>query len=248
MKKILFALVLPLALLLTCLFSGTLFAIVVQPLNDREIDVVWSTSDGQRMEIYYAHKKEGIWAEPVRVTDDYYENVFPVIDRDSTGKRWVFWTAYNNGSMELHYATGENDDWQESETLADEMKTNISPSVIIDKQDTVWVVWSANSGDLDDIYFAFNEKNSWSEPATLHARNSVPDMLPEIGLDGSGHPAVTWKTFKDGKTATVTSRLTDHEWTVPQIKEIVQADQESEETLELPSFVNNSSMVFVRVY
>lgn len=238
----------PALLLNVSLFSGTLFGTVVQPFNEREVDVVWSTSDGQRMEIFYTHKKEGLWTEPVRITDDYYDNMYPVIDRDSTGKRWVFWTAYNNGSMELRYTTGESNEWQDSETLADEMKTNISPSVIIDKQDSVWVVWSANDGEPDDIYFAFNEKDSWSEPTHLHDRNSVPDMLPEVELDGSGLPAVNWKTLRNGKTATLTSRLTDNEWSDPQIKEIAETREQDDETLELPSFVNNSSMVFVRVY
>jgi len=236
-------------MLVTLLSAGWLSGAVVQPLNEREIDVVWSTSDGQRQEIYYTNRKEGSWTEPVRITDDYYDNMYPVIDKDSSGRRWVFWTAYNNGTMELRYTTGENGTWSESETLAGEMTSNISPSVIIDTEDTVWVVWSANDGDLDDIYFAANKKDSWSEPTLLHEPNSVADMLPEIELDGAGRPVVSWKTLKNGRTTVVASRLTDSHWSEPEIEEIVDtAGQDDSEKLELPSFVINSSMVFVRIY
>lgn len=228
--------------------AGPLFGMVAKPINEREVDVVWSSSDGRRVEIFYAHKKEGSWTEPIRITDDYYDNMYPVIDRDSTGKRWVFWTAYDNGNMELRYTTGENEDWRDGETLADDMKTNIAPSVIIDKQDTVWVVWSANDGDLDDIYYAFNENDSWSQPDHLHDRNGVPDMLPEIELDGAGTPQVSWKTLKNGITATLMSRWTEDEWSDPEVRELAEANSKEDETLELPSFVRNGSMVFVRVY
>ena len=235
--------------LITVFSAGSPSAAVIQPLTERDVDVVWSTSDDQRQEIYYANKTEGLWTEPVRITDDYYDNMYPVIDRDSSGRRWVFWSAYSNGSMELRYTTGENGNWAEGETLAAEMTTNISPSVIIDKDDTVWVVWSANDGELDDIYFAVNEKGSWSSPANLHESNSVADMLPEIEFDGSGRPSVSWRRLHDGKPTVVTSRLTDNQWSEPEVMETIDTtDQEDGETLELPSFINNSSMVFVRIY
>lgn len=229
--------------------SATLLADEVQLLNKREVDLVWSTSDGQRMEIFYANKKNGDWSEPVRITDDYYNNMYPVIDRDNSGKRWVFWTAYNDGRMELRYTTGNNDEWQESVTLTDEKKTNISPSLVIDKEDTVWVVWSANDGGLDDIYFAVNSEENWSEPQQLHDLNSVADMLPVIELDDSGSPAVKWQSMTDGELTVVASTFADDEWTDPAITEPVEAAEPTDdEIIELPSFINNTSMVFVRVY
>ena len=95
---------------------------------DNDIDVVWSSSDGLKMEIYYSQRKDGIWQEPVRVTDNHYDNMYPVIDRDSSGKRWIFWTAYDNGRMEIHYTSGDGEEWQTSELLSSDKKTNISPA------------------------------------------------------------------------------------------------------------------------
>lgn len=230
--------------------AGLALGTVEQKILNSDIDVVWSSSDGMRMEIFYSQRKNGVWLDPIKVTDDHFDNMYPVIDRDSDGTRWIFWTAYENGKMELHYTTGEGDEWQNSEVLSADRKTNISPSVIIDKKDRIWVVWSANDGQLDDIMFAHFDNGSWSDPANVHEANEVADMLPVIELDGAGTPAVTWRTFRDGENIALSSQWMDNEWAEPVIlKSESESDQgDGDKTLELPSFLNQSSMMFVRVY
>ncbi|MGI9569617.1 MAG: hypothetical protein ACR2PH_07760, partial [Desulfobulbia bacterium] len=98
-------------------------ATVDVPEIDNDIDVVWSSSDGLKMEIYYSQRKDGVWQEPVRITDDHYDNMYPVIDRDSSGNRWIFWTAYDSGRMDIHYTSGDGEEWQTSELLSSENKT-----------------------------------------------------------------------------------------------------------------------------
>ncbi len=215
-----------------------------------DIDVVWSSSDGLKMEIYYSQRQHDFWSEPVRVTDDHYDNVYPVVDRDSSGKRWIFWSAYDNGRMELHYTTGRGEEWQDSEVLEADKETNISPSVVIDKEDRVWVVWSANDGLADDIMYAYFQDGSWSDPATVHGENELPDMLPVIEIDPAGSPSVTWRASRNGENITLASRWVDGQWSEPEIQKIeTEEDQDpKDKMLELPSFMNKSSMVFIRVY
>lgn len=215
-----------------------------------DIDVVWSSSDGLKMEIYYSQRKDGVWQEPVRVTDDYYDNMYPVIDRDSKGNRWIFWTAYDSGRMEIHYTTGDGSEWQNSTPLASDRKTNLSPSMVIDKQDKIWVVWSANDDDLDDIMYASFQNGSWSEPDSLHEPNETPDLLPEIELGGDGTPWVVWRAAREGKNVTLSSSWIENDWSEPLIEEIKDSDKDEgeEKIIELPQFVNRTSMVFVRVY
>lgn len=246
MGKYLFSLI-----LLAILFSSVLVSAAVDSNRlDQDVDIVWSSSDGLKMEIYFAQRKDGIWLEPVQVTDDHYDNMYPVIDRDSSGRRWIFWTAYDSGSMELRYTTGEGDAWQTSEMLQTDMNTNISPSVVIDKEDRVWVVWSANDGGLDDIMYAYYQDNGWSDPETVHEENEVPDLLPVIGIDPAGSPVVTWRTLRNGENATFLSRWANGEWSEPEVQKIeTKTDEEGEKNLlELPSFVKKSSMVFIRIY
>ena len=229
--------------------SSALAAIQTQTsVND--VDIVWASSDGLRMEIYYSQRTNGVWQDPVQVTDDYYTNMYPVVDRDSTGKRWIFWTAYDNGRMEIHYTTGQGDEWQASEVLAAEKKTNISPSAVVDKEDRVWVTWSANDGELDDIMYACFYNNSWSDPAPVHQENDTADMLPVIAVDGAGTPSIDWHTISDGRNAIVSSRWIDNGWTEPEFRQNEPESKEDsgEKTLELPSFLNRYSSVFIRVY
>lgn len=217
---------------------------------NNDIDVVWSSSDGLKTEIYYSQRKDGIWQEPVQVTDDHYNNLYPVIDRDSNGTRWIFWTAHERGRMDIHYTTGNGDEWQNSEILSSGKKSNFSPSMVIDTQDKVWVVWSANNDDLDDIMYAFYQNGSWSDPATVHEPNSTPDLLPVVEIGGDGTPQVSWRAAREGQNVVLSSKWFDTEWSEPHVEEAADSNQEEgeEKIIELPHFVNRTSMVFVRVY
>lgn len=215
-----------------------------------DIDVVWSSSDGIKMEIYYSQRHKGGWLKPVQVTDDYYDNMYPVIDRDSSGKRWIFWTAYDRGRMEIHYTSGDGEEWSTADVLSSDNKTNISPSVVIDDQDRIWVAWSANNGDLDDIMYAFYQNGFWSDPTTVHDPNEDPDLLPVIEIGGDGVPQVRWQAVRAGENVILLSKWIDNEWSIPKIEAAKsrENDDKEENSLELPSFVNQTSMVFIRLY
>ena len=244
--------------MLRYLLAAIIWIVIVHPamatvdvgeLNN-DIDVVWSSSDGLKMEIYYTQRKNGVWLEPVRITDDHYDNMYPAIDRDSSGKRWIFWTAYDSGRMEIHYTSGDGEDWQTNELLSSENKTNISPSVVIDEQDRIWVVWSANDDDLDDIMFSSLQNGSWSDPAIVHEPNEAPDLLPVVDIVGDGTPQVVWRAAREGQNIVLSSRWVDDDWSEPVIEEVEAGEKDTtqERIVELPQFVSQSSMLFVRVY
>ena len=231
-------------------FSVPVSGSVGQKETGNDIDVVWSSSDGLKLEIYYSQRKDGVWSQPVKVTDDHYDNMYPVVDRDSSGNRWVFWTAYDGNNTEIRYATGHGDEWLSSEVLPSAKKTNLSPSVVVDSRDSVWVVWSANDDDLDDILYATRQNGVWSDPATVHEPNEAPDLLPVIELDGDGTPRVIWRAAREGKNMVLSSRWVDNDWSEPLIEEVKESDQQQgeENIIELPNFINRTSMIFVRTY
>lgn len=245
--------------LCTLLVLGWLFAGVVNAKSevneleseDYEVDAVWSTSDGIGMEIFYSNRKDGVWSEPIQVTDDYFDNMYPVIDRDSLGRMWTFWTAYYNGRTEIHYSVFDGKDWKPGEFIVFDQKSNVAPSVVIDGKDKIWITWSANDGGFDDILFAYYQNGSWSEPVRLHAENDIPDVLPTVELEPDGNPVINWRMLADGKYITVTSRWTGSEWSEvePLDEEAAEDKAEVEENLlELPPFMSKSSAVFIRAY
>ena len=234
-------------ILLATIGSG--FAQESDPL--KEIDVVWSQSDGIRPEIFYTSRAAGNWSEPEMVTDDYYDNMHPVIDRDSNGVRWLFWSAYDSQRTEIRYTSGSSGEWQGSGTLADTMAANNAPSVVIGKDDTIWVVWAGNDGGLDDIYYASGVAGKFSETNRLHGPNESPDVLPVVELNENDLPVVSWKQMQEGRYVTVRSEFDGSAWSEPvtvQEEEQQGSASGSEEMIELPEFVTNSGLVFIRSY
>lgn len=218
----------------------------------REIDAVWSQSDGIRPEIFYSHKVSGIWTEPVMITDDYHDNMYPVIDSDSSGRKWLFWTAYDNRRMEIHYTTGQDGQWSETAGLTTENQYNIAPSVIIDKNDVVWLVWSASNGKTEDIFYASNKDGVWTDAQPVHQGNNTPDVLPVIELNSDDLPVITWKNVVEGETIVLTSEWGDDGWSKPAVVSADEGQEQdsesSQDMVELPEFMPASGLVFLRVY
>jgi hypothetical protein len=217
------------------------------------IDAVWSESDGIRNEIFYSERKDGAWSEPVMISDDYYDNMYPVIDRDSSGRRWVFWSGYDDGHMDLRYTSGLEAQWQEVASLESPMQNNTAPSVLIDDEDVIWLVWAANDGALDDIFYAVHRQNRWTEPAPVNAPNQVPDILPVLEKKSADEIMVSWRTLIGGSYEQVFSVLREgDQWSTP----TVIADEEGapekdgavEQFVELPPGRGSDGMVFLRVY
>jgi len=218
---------------------------------DSTVDAVWSGSDGIRREIFFAERLNGEWTKPVMVTDDYFDNQYPVIDQDGAGVKWLFWSAYDNGATTIRYTTGGLDGWRGPASLDSNMTSNLSPSVIIDKDNAVWLAWSANNGGLDDIYYAVNRNGSWSKPTRLNKDNDRADVLPVIELDENGSPVVTWKSMIDGEYRLMSSTWNGSEWT--EETQIDAADgstpnQSEGESVELPESINAAGTIFLRVY
>lgn len=227
---------------------GVINASAEEQTDQQEVDLVWTKSDGIRPEIFYTTRVAGSWSEPAMVTDDWYDNMHPVIDRDSAGTRWVFWTAYDNYRTEIRYTTGSGENWEENNSLASEMKSNSGPSAVIDKDDAVWVVWTASGEDeLDDVYFAVNKDGQWSDADMIHDTNDTPDTLPVVELDGEGLPTVTWKQLRGDDYIQLTSSYDGSDWSQPVVSED-QDESSDEDSIVLPDFVNDSGMVFIRAY
>ncbi len=215
-----------------------------------EADLVWSQGVGGRHVVLYSRLEKGKWRPVEQVSDDYRENLHPVVDRDSLGRSWIFWTALDDTGLAIRYTVGNQGNWSVPATVPSELRSNIAPSVIIDQADTVHVVWAGNDGGLDDIYHSLYSGGSWSDPERIHPENHVPDVLPRVDIDAQGRVEVTWKQFRDGQYRLVrsVSRGTDG-WTAPVL---ITAEQQQEkrfsEKVAVPDFVGSVEKAFVRMY
>jgi hypothetical protein len=215
-----------------------------------DADLVWVESDGIRHEIFYSSFKDGAWRAPLQVTDDYFDNLHPVIDRDGKGRRWLFWTASDDGRLTLHYVVDDKGKWSEVKDVPTDLHSSIAPSIVIDDRDVLWLVWSGNTGTVDDIYWATLQDGKWSEPQTVHEKDDVPDILPKITLQDDGTLRVAWKKIIDGRYRKVESFQTDGQWSTPRVVEEKDSERAvpEKEKIPLPDFVRDDDRAFVRLY
>ena len=177
-------------------------------------DIVWSQSDTSGTQIYFSTYQAGSdsWTEPVKVTDDANKNGHPVIDEDSSGKRWLVWVAGTAGSSMIRYAVDSDGSWSAAQTVPSSLQFNVSPSVVVDNSGNPWVAWSGNSGGQDEIYCSSYQDGSWTTPVQVNSTNEVPDILPEITLDGKGEPQITWQGYRDGDYVQLQSTWDGKKW------------------------------------
>ncbi len=224
----------------------------VPPSSGRDADVVWIESDGIRHEVFFSTLQDGKWSSPYQVTDDSFDNLHPVIDRDKQGKRWLFWTASDDGRLSLHYATLSDSEWSDIQDVPVELNSSIAPSIVVDRKGVLWLVWAGNTGGVDDIYWTTLQKGKWSKARTLNKKDEVPDILPEISLSENGTIHVIWKKYIDGRYQDIQSTWDGKKWSAPGIVEGEDmADQEvlqNENEIVLPGFIKDDDRAFVRMY
>ena len=212
------------------------------------MEMIWSESDGLRHEIFTSSYEDGVWQDPVQITDDNANNLHPSIGVDSSGKKWAVWTAMEGSSVEVRYSVYEGDTWSDVQTLPSTLSSNIKPSLIVDDSDVPWVVWTGNSDDDDDIYFMLYKNGEWTEEARVHSDNDVPDILPFIDTDDENRPVVTWQRYQSEEGyVQVQSIWQDGAWSEPELVEVAEeTEEEEDEQVVIPQFVGDTRQVFLR--
>ncbi|MCI5148712.1 MAG: hypothetical protein D3916_04865 [Candidatus Electrothrix sp. MAN1_4] len=238
-------LILASSLTLPCLSSGKSTKAVQQ-------DLVWSQSDGLRHEIFTSSYQDNDWTRPVKITDNNANNLHPVLDIGTDGKKWLFWSAVRPDGISIEYAIFQGHEWSDPQKFPGEQHSSITPSVVADRNGGAWLVWAGNDGDNDDIYFSRYQTDKWSKPQVLHAQNEVPDIKPEIAYNEEGQIEVNWIGFRDNSyTKRISVYTEDTGWSAEQEKlenEEEQAQNQKEQETEIPSFLPADSQFFLKIY
>lgn len=217
-------------------------------------DLVWSQSDGLRHEIFFSNQrqKNGEWTPPVKITDNNANNLHPVLEIGTDGRKWLFWSAVRPDGISVQYAVMQNNVWSEPQTLPLEQHSAITPSALADKDGGIWLVWAGNDGGNDDIYFSRFQGEKWTAPQIVHAPNEVPDIKPELSCNDEGKIEVDWIGFRNNAYKKIASVYTDNTgWSAEQEKlETEEEDVRNEEDpqTELPSFLPGDSQFFLKMY
>ena len=238
------------AIWVVCMFS---FLGDIQTATSAEAgghkDMVWSASDGMRREIFFSSRQNGVWTQPVQITDDHADNISPSIDTTPDGTKYIVWTALDESGQHVRYATSSGSGWSDPKTVPGLPSASTGAFVTMDKNGMVWIVFTGNDDGDDDIYFTRLIEKKWTTISLVHADNDVPDINPFLDVTGDKTLRVYWESYGDGgKYIRRQAAWTGKGWIEEQAEDVGDGQEAEAELADLPDFVEDKSMVFTRSY
>ncbi len=162
-------------------------------------ELTWAEFDGENYEIYYSSMRDSQWTQKIQLTDNDLTNLYPGISSGNDGITWIIWTALNGTESKLYYSYHNGNSWSYPEEILTNLSSNTSPSILVDNENIPWIVWAGFDGQDDDIYYSKWNGNDWDIPVMINKDNSLPDVLPTIGVNEYGNTWVLWMGY-DGET------------------------------------------------
>ena len=219
-----------------------------------ERDMVWSAYDGQRREIFFSSQgKGGVWSEPVQLTNSNADNLLPCIVSTPDGKKYVVWTAMEDTQLSVMYAVFDGAAWTEPADIPGMPANTTMPFVAADDNGILWLVFVGNDGTgQDDVYSIRLQNGQWGKALAINSSNDVPDVNPFIEIAQTGAIQVTWEGFRNNDYTLLSSQWQGDRWSEEQPlpqgdKEKMQQDRKMMEKELLPEFVEDRSMLFIRI-
>jgi len=216
------------------------------------VEAVWSQTDALgHAAIYYAGRKQDApWSEPVKITNDQFDNLHPVLADGPDGRKWVVWSAVNQPDFFIHYSILADGVWSAPRAIPSDLSSNTAPFVAVDGSNVIWVVWSGNDGvSNDEIYFSRCRAGKWDGPVRLNPKNEVPDILPQITIAYGKPPVVTWLGFRNGDYHRLQSSYRGGAWSKPvEISDAAEATiEQAAREIVLPAVVKHPERAFIHV-
>ena len=207
-------------------------------------ELVWSEFGGENNEIYYSHLKDNIWTQKVQLSNNGFRNISPSISSGTDGITWVVWTAISGSKNHLLFSNCDGKTWSSPTQISTNLSSNTAPSIVVDNENTPWIVWAGFDGQDDDIFFTRWNGFDWDASQRVNKDNSLPDILPIIGIDEDGMPWVEWSGYDGGKYRNYSSRYTGSEW-----DEEIEAESSNlyESIPGLPDFLNDSGTASIHI-
>src|SRR5574341_2313727 len=175
MKSVWFALILGIVFF-------TSFSTHAETSNDQWS--VWAGSDGNDMEIYYAHRQGGEWSTPRRlVEDNAFEDSSPTIAVDDQSRPVVVWIREKEDRREIYCARWDGMKWSPEETVSDATNLRFSqPAVALDEEGQIWIVAAGVDidGGQDEIYWTRRSSSGWAGWSRLNQEDATPDADPAV--------------------------------------------------------------------
>ncbi len=175
---------------------------MIEQLGD--LDYLAQPAGGEQL--YLCILRDGVWGEPIAVTDGTQELYRPAVSVAGDGRVWVFYSAHLDADKNLDYGNWElfarsfsadGEDPTEPVNISGTAGTDFMPSATTDSSGHVWVTWVGARGSKFHVFTAHQEGDRFSLPQRV-SQFEGNEWEPAIAADALGNVAVAWDTFEKG--------------------------------------------------
>lgn len=186
--------------------------------NNGNAIIVWSQSDGTNYQIFKSERRNGVWHNPVSLTDNIspdgqdagMESMFggdAQVAMDNNGNAIIVWYQGNGPDNHVFKSEYRNGTWTHPANLTDNIGINDAsmPQVAMDDNGNAIIVFVASNGLFKSEY----RNGAWHDPDNI----STNALFPQVAMDNNGNAIIVWN---DGFPAEIfKSEYRNGTWTHP---------------------------------
>jgi len=160
----------------------------------------------------FSQAAQAAWEPAQRLTWNSGYSNNPAIAVDSSGHIHLVWQDYTPGNSEIYYkkSTDEGATWSSNRRLTWTTADSWAPDLAVDSSGNPHVVWQENLTENREIFYlrSTDGGDTWSASQRL-TWNSGNSSIPNVAVDPSGNPHVSWHDKTPGNEEIYYKKSTD---------------------------------------
>jgi len=148
-------------------------------------------------QIVARHFVNGLWENPVAITQPGGDDYRTAIAIDGRDAGWVFWSQNVNNNFDVFGASVQNGRAGQPIRISTSPGSDIGVAAATDSNGKVWIAWQSWRNGRAAIFAASQQGAAFSAPIAI-SQSSGNEWNPAIAADRSGHVAVAWDSYRNG--------------------------------------------------
>ncbi len=135
--------------------------------------------------------------EPTQLTDNTYNDYYPMIGTDSSGNTYIVWYGYEGGSdSEIFWAKIDPSGAVTTKQITTNTYSDSYPSMNVDAAGNAYIAWSAEvSGADEEIFWAKIDPSGAVLLERQITTNTREDQSVRIAIDAAGNSYLAWHSY-----------------------------------------------------
>ncbi len=155
--------------------------------------VSYSETEGTS-NIYLRAFENGVWSDPLRLTETAGDCHKPAIAVAEASGVWVAWPAQVNGNWDIYGRVQRDGKWSKTERWTSDPAPDLAPRLAASGSQ-VMLVWQALRRDNFDILYRVAAAGKWG-PEGLVTEHAANDWEPALAASRSGAFHAAWDSYR----------------------------------------------------